>query len=119
MYITFRDNDHFNEEVFKNVPIVVKCGASWCRPCQRVDPFFEEWASEETKMRFAKLGIDTSPELAAVATQCGVKTIPAFLVFQAGKLLCVVASSNIDDVKSKVNETIRESRSLITKKKLT
>lgn len=62
-------------------PLVVDFWASWCGPCLRMAPVFEQLADELDGVRFAKVNID---EAQATASQFGVTSIPYFLVVKEG-----------------------------------
>lgn len=66
-----------------DVPVVVDCWASWCGPCMRFAPIFEEAAQQlEPKVRLAKLDTDANP---AVSARLGIRSIPTLIVFKNGK----------------------------------
>jgi thioredoxin 1 len=53
-------------------------------PCQRQSPILEQAARELRNSRIVKVNVDESRELAAAY---GIRSIPALLVFQQGKLV--------------------------------
>lgn len=66
-----------------DVPVVVDCWASWCGPCQRFAPVFQEAAGKlEPRFRLAKLDTDANQETAA---RLGIRSIPTLIVFKGGK----------------------------------
>jgi thioredoxin 2 len=66
-----------------DVPVVVDCWASWCGPCQRFAPVFEEAAQTlEPRVRLAKLDTDANQ---ATAARLGIRSIPTLIVFKNGK----------------------------------
>ncbi|EMU1127495.1 TPA: thioredoxin [Citrobacter koseri] len=79
------DKDNFINEVIKsNVPVLVDFWAAWCAPCRAVAPILEELASKHGgKLRVVKVNIDENPELASAY---GIRSIPAFKVFNAGSI---------------------------------
>ena len=75
--------DTFNSEISKNMPILVDFWAPWCGPCRMVSPILEKISSEySTKLKFAKLNVDDSQEIAA---QHDIRGIPCMVVFRNGK----------------------------------
>lgn len=66
-----------------DVPVVVDCWASWCGPCQRFAPVFQEAAGKlEPKFRLAKLDTDANQETTA---RLEIRSIPTLIVFKGGK----------------------------------
>ena len=60
------NNANFEQEVLNaGVPVLIDFYADWCMPCQMFGPVFESTAEEfEDKVKFVKVNIDESPELA-------------------------------------------------------
>ena len=60
------NNKNFKEEVLEsNVPVVIDFFAQWCGPCKMFGPIFESVAEDyEDKVKFVKVDIDESPEIA-------------------------------------------------------
>lgn len=57
-----------------NLPIVIDFNATWCGPCRRFAPIFEETARElKGRARFMSIDVDNSP---LAARQFGVSSIP-------------------------------------------
>lgn len=74
----------FEKEVLRNdIPVLVDFWAPWCGPCMIVGPALEKLSSEYgNKLKFAKLNVDDSQEIAA---QYDVRGIPCMIVFRDGK----------------------------------
>lgn len=65
------------------VPAVVDFWAPWCRPCIAVAPSLAKLADEfGERAHVYKVNVDAAPE---IATQFGISSIPAFVVFRDGK----------------------------------
>lgn len=60
------NQENFEQEVLKSeVPVLIDFFAEWCMPCKMFAPIFESVAEEfDGKVKFVKVNIDESPELA-------------------------------------------------------
>lgn len=75
--------DTFEKEVLKSsLPVLVDFWAPWCGPCRIVAPSLEKLSGEYTsKLRFAKLNVDGSQE---IAVKHDIRGIPCMVVFKNG-----------------------------------
>ena len=73
----------FEKEVLKSsLPVLVDFWAPWCGPCRMVGPVLEKISSEySNKLKFTKLNVDDSQEIAA---KYDVRGIPCMIVFSKG-----------------------------------
>lgn len=77
-------NQSFETEVLKSEhPVLVDFHATWCGPCKMIAPVIEGLAGEFAgKVKFAKLDVDQSPELAG---QYNITGVPTLIFFNQGK----------------------------------
>lgn len=73
------------EVMDSQVPVFVDFWAEWCGPCRMVSPVVEELASEYPgKVKFVKVNVDESGEL---ASKYNVFSIPTLAVFNKGEII--------------------------------
>ena len=77
-----------NDEIFEQevvnatTPVLVDFWATWCGPCRKLTPVLEEISSNyECKVKFAKVNVEQSKE---IAKKYSISGIPCLLVFKDG-----------------------------------
>ncbi len=77
--------DNFTSEVLEaDMPVMIDFWAPWCGPCLMVAPIVESLANKyEGKIKVAKVNLDESP---ALASEYGVRSIPAIFIFNNGQV---------------------------------
>ena len=100
------NNKNFKEEVLEsNVPVVIDFFAEWCGPCKMFGPIFESVAEDyEDKVKFVKVNIDESPE---IAEKYFVMSIPTLKLVDGEELKgSYVGAMPQDDLEDWVNDRI-------------
>eukprot|EP00468_Gymnochlora_sp_CCMP2014_P010410 CAMPEP_0167761210 /NCGR_PEP_ID=MMETSP0110_2-20121227/12042_1 /TAXON_ID=629695 /ORGANISM="Gymnochlora sp., Strain CCMP2014" /LENGTH=87 /DNA_ID=CAMNT_0007647861 /DNA_START=82 /DNA_END=342 /DNA_ORIENTATION=+ len=74
----------FNEMLEKagDKLVVVDFTATWCGPCQKIAPFFEELQTKYPNAVFVKVDVDENAE---TSEQCGITAMPTFQFFKKGE----------------------------------
>ena len=73
----------FDQEKEKNELLLVDFWAEWCGPCKSMHPIFTRMAKKYKSVRFARVNVDNSLD---IATRYGVQSIPTFIMFKNGKV---------------------------------
>ncbi len=81
-------DETFEKEVIKKskeIPVVVDFGASWCGPCQILEPILESLAEEyQRKIIITKISVEGNQKK---PKEYGVRSIPSVKFFKNGKVV--------------------------------
>ena len=84
-YLTLTDQNFEKEVIENSEPVLVDFWASWCGPCQMMNPVIQDLAKEYAgKVTIGKVNVDEQPQTAA---QFGIQSIPTIKIFQNGKIV--------------------------------
>ncbi len=75
-----------HEQVVKQAkkPVIIDVFASWCGPCQQMEPIFEELEKElGDQYIFAQINVDDSRDL---SIEYGVTSVPTFIFIKDGEV---------------------------------
>lgn len=78
------NNEFMNDVLGSKGVVLVDLFADWCMPCQMLAPVIEEISNEKSEIKFFKINVDETPE---VAIKYGVSSIPTLLIFKDGELV--------------------------------
>jgi thioredoxin 1 len=100
------NNANFESEVLKSdKPVAVDFWAEWCGPCKAVAPSIEELSEEmKDQVKFGKLNVDTSPEIAG---KYGIMSIPTILIYKNGNVAGqIVGALPKDELKKRISAAL-------------
>ena len=76
------DSSNFANALLKNKLLLVDFWAEWSGPCKSMHPIFSRMAKKYHYVRFARVNIDDSQD---IASKFIVQSIPTFIMFIDGK----------------------------------
>ena len=76
-------SENFNQEMTNNDLLLVDFWAEWCGPCKSMHPIFTRMAKKYKHVRFARINVDNSQD---IAMKYGVQSIPTFIMFKNGEI---------------------------------
>lgn len=84
-------------------PVVIDVYATWCGPCQHMEPIFQELEERYgDQYTFAKLNVDESRE---IAISYGITSVPTFLFINNGQLVDkAIGYMSKDDLEDKIKQ---------------
>ena len=77
------NSSNFDDALLKNKLMLVDFWAEWCGPCKSMHPIFSRMAKKYNHVRFARVNIDHSQN---IAIKFNVQSIPTFIMFNDGKV---------------------------------
>lgn len=84
MSISLTKENHEREVSQSKMPIIIDVFASWCGPCQQMEPVFAELENElKDKIKFLKLNVDEARDL---SIHYGVTSVPTFIFIKDGEV---------------------------------
>ncbi|MEZ2759422.1 thioredoxin family protein [Providencia vermicola] len=80
----------YNPQEQDSPVVVVYFSASWCIPCKKMKPVFEQLANhfKKSAVKFGMVDIAQSPIL---APKYGIKSVPTIAIFKESRLIKVIA----------------------------
>jgi thioredoxin 1 len=73
----------FDQKKSENELLLVDFWAEWCGPCKSMHPIFSRMAKKYKSVRFARVNVDNSQD---IARRYGVQSIPTFIMFKNGEV---------------------------------
>ena len=77
-------SENFQQEVMQSgIPVFIDLWAPWCAPCRMTTPIFETVSHDfENQVKFVKMDVDKSPE---IAEKYNIQAVPTFLLISNGE----------------------------------
>jgi thioredoxin len=100
---TISTPQEFTRKVTKNSKLtVVKFSASWCGPCQKMKPVFEEVAKENTDCDCVEVDIDGTR---SIVNLWNISSVPTIVVVKDGKEVArLVGMQSKEAINKKITE---------------
>ena len=105
--------ENFEETITSNDIVLIDFWAPWCGPCKSFAPIYDEVASKNEGVVFAKVNTEDEQELAA---HFQIRSIPTLMIFreqivlyaEAGMLPGAALQEIVDKVKSLDMEQVKQ-----------
>merc|ERR1711998_29275 len=81
--------------------VAVDFTATWCGPCQRIAPKFQEMADANADVVFIKVDVDENEETSAA---CGISCTPTFQFYKNGAKVAEAQGADPEKLKALVEQ---------------
>ncbi|KAG8192166.1 hypothetical protein JTE90_027807 [Oedothorax gibbosus] len=107
MPIVIPDDDRFKAELNNagSKLVVVDFMATWCGPCHRVAPAFEDLSRRYPHVVFLKVDVDQCPDTASAQ---GVTAMPTFILYRNKARVGMVKGADVTTLENKIKENSPE-----------
>ena len=80
-------------EIPQEGPVIIDFFATWCGPCKRIAPVYEELAEKYSNVTFLKVDVDESEH---IASKFNIESLPTFVLFKNGIEVTRIEGANLD-----------------------
>lgn len=77
--------------------VVIDFFATWCGPCKKIAPFFEQLSEEYEKITFLKVDVDESQEL---VDKYNIQAMPTFVFLKDDVVVKKVEGASVQELES-------------------
>ncbi|KZT62704.1 thioredoxin [Calocera cornea HHB12733] len=95
--------EEFKTLLNSNRTFVVDYWATWCGPCRRISPIFEELSHKFTDLEFYKVDVDEQEE---ISKESGITAMPTFILFKNGQKIDYVRGANPPALEALVSKAV-------------
>ncbi len=71
------DKETLERAIAENETVCIDFWATWCGPCRKFGPIFEQVSDEYENVYFAKADVDENPEL---AEELSIQSVPTLII---------------------------------------
>jgi len=104
------NHDTLDDTIHEKDMLIVDMWASWCAPCRRFSPIFEEVAQATPDVTFGTFQVDSCEENQEAFDSMGFRTVPTVLAFKGGTLITATSGAlgkaDLTGVLDKLRETV-------------
>ena len=77
--------------------VLIDFTASWCGPCKRIGPIFEELSPQYTNVTCVKVDVDCQ-ETKPLCKLCKVRSMPTFMLVKEGTIIDQFSGASQEDL---------------------
>lgn len=87
------------QEIPNDTKCIIDCHATWCGPCKRIAPFFNEISTTYTDIVFLKVDID---DVADITEEFNISSVPTFLYINNGKEVGRINEASAEKIEKQI-----------------
>lgn len=91
----------FNAAVKAENLSVVDFFAEWCGPCKMLSPYFKKFSDNYKEVKFYKIDVDESPQIAELMQ---VRAMPTIVLFKGGKPVETIVGANPGAIRDAIEQ---------------
>ena len=94
----------FQEAIPTLPPSSFSVVGSWCPPCKKIAPVFEQLSKEHPSLSFVKIDVD---QFGAVSQEYGIRSVPTFFFINGGEVISEFSGAAEAQLKQSIEELER------------
>ncbi|MDO5569508.1 MAG: thioredoxin family protein [bacterium] len=103
--IKYVTDDNFKETINNNKVALVDFFATWCGPCQMLNPVLDDISNNDKDIVIIKVNVDECPK---TALEYSIMYVPSLMVFKDGKVAEKIDNATIS--KTLIIDTLKKYR---------